>query len=117
MHKDFLAALEYCLHPEPQSQHELGNVFLKFVSAKPRPGQHLQLLGPGLLPRPHSGHAQPASSVGLSGGGQAGGRRPSLGPREQWEEARAEQTGGYLIGSPFPPTSHRAWSLLPRAPC
>uniref|UniRef100_A0A8I5NV18 Phosphatidylinositol-3,4,5-trisphosphate dependent Rac exchange factor 1 n=1 Tax=Papio anubis TaxID=9555 RepID=A0A8I5NV18_PAPAN len=30
VHKDFLAALEYCLHPEPQSQHELGNVFLKF---------------------------------------------------------------------------------------
>lgn len=32
VHKDFLEALEYCLHPEPQSQHELGNVFLKFVS-------------------------------------------------------------------------------------
>nr|XP_051702031.1 phosphatidylinositol 3,4,5-trisphosphate-dependent Rac exchanger 1 protein [Oryctolagus cuniculus] len=30
VHKDFLAALEYCLQPEPQSQHELGNVFLKF---------------------------------------------------------------------------------------
>ncbi|XP_058418494.1 phosphatidylinositol 3,4,5-trisphosphate-dependent Rac exchanger 1 protein isoform X1 [Diceros bicornis minor] len=30
VHEDFLAALEYCLHPEPQSQHELGNVFLKF---------------------------------------------------------------------------------------
>lgn len=30
VHKDFLASLEYCLHPEPQSQHELGNVFLKF---------------------------------------------------------------------------------------
>uniref|UniRef100_A0A8D1R9H8 Phosphatidylinositol 3,4,5-trisphosphate-dependent Rac exchanger 1 protein n=1 Tax=Sus scrofa TaxID=9823 RepID=A0A8D1R9H8_PIG len=30
VHKDFLAALEFCLHPEPQSQHELGNVFLKF---------------------------------------------------------------------------------------
>ncbi|XP_049637261.1 phosphatidylinositol 3,4,5-trisphosphate-dependent Rac exchanger 1 protein [Suncus etruscus] len=30
VHKDFLEALEYCLHPEPQSQHELGNVFLKF---------------------------------------------------------------------------------------
>uniref|UniRef100_G1QAE3 Phosphatidylinositol-3,4,5-trisphosphate dependent Rac exchange factor 1 n=1 Tax=Myotis lucifugus TaxID=59463 RepID=G1QAE3_MYOLU len=30
VHKDFLAALEYCLHPEPQSQHELGNVFLRF---------------------------------------------------------------------------------------
>ncbi|XP_012879769.1 PREDICTED: phosphatidylinositol 3,4,5-trisphosphate-dependent Rac exchanger 1 protein [Dipodomys ordii] len=30
VHKDFLAALEYCLRPEPQSQHELGNVFLKF---------------------------------------------------------------------------------------
>lgn len=30
VHKEFLAALEYCLHPEPQSQHELGNVFLKF---------------------------------------------------------------------------------------
>lgn len=27
-----MAALEYCLQPEPQSQHELGNVFLKFVS-------------------------------------------------------------------------------------
>lgn len=35
VHKDFLAALEYCLHPEPQSQHELGNVFLKFVSTMP----------------------------------------------------------------------------------
>ncbi|XP_025119111.3 phosphatidylinositol 3,4,5-trisphosphate-dependent Rac exchanger 1 protein isoform X4 [Bubalus bubalis] len=30
VHKDFLEALEFCLHPEPQSQHELGNVFLKF---------------------------------------------------------------------------------------
>ncbi|KAM4833071.1 phosphatidylinositol 3,4,5-trisphosphate-dependent Rac exchanger 1 protein isoform X1 [Urocitellus parryii] len=30
VHKDFLAALERCLHPEPQSQHELGNVFLRF---------------------------------------------------------------------------------------
>uniref|UniRef100_A0A8C9PGT2 Phosphatidylinositol-3,4,5-trisphosphate dependent Rac exchange factor 1 n=1 Tax=Spermophilus dauricus TaxID=99837 RepID=A0A8C9PGT2_SPEDA len=30
VHKDFLAALECCLHPEPQSQHELGNVFLRF---------------------------------------------------------------------------------------
>lgn len=35
VHKDFLAALEFCLHPEPQSQHELGNVFLKFVSTMP----------------------------------------------------------------------------------
>lgn len=35
MHKDFLAALECCLHPEPQSQHELGNVFLRFVSTCP----------------------------------------------------------------------------------
>lgn len=32
VHKEFLAALEFCLQPEPQSQHELGNVFLKFVS-------------------------------------------------------------------------------------
>lgn len=32
VHKDFLTALEYCLQPEPQSQHELGDVFLKFVS-------------------------------------------------------------------------------------
>uniref|UniRef100_A0A8C4JZN6 Phosphatidylinositol 3,4,5-trisphosphate-dependent Rac exchanger 1 protein n=1 Tax=Dromaius novaehollandiae TaxID=8790 RepID=A0A8C4JZN6_DRONO len=31
VHKEFLAALEFCLQPEPQSQHELGNVFLKFV--------------------------------------------------------------------------------------
>ncbi|XP_075757353.1 phosphatidylinositol 3,4,5-trisphosphate-dependent Rac exchanger 1 protein isoform X3 [Pelodiscus sinensis] len=30
VHKAFLAALEFCLQPEPQSQHELGNVFLKF---------------------------------------------------------------------------------------
>ncbi|XP_047395732.1 phosphatidylinositol 3,4,5-trisphosphate-dependent Rac exchanger 1 protein [Sciurus carolinensis] len=30
VHKDFLAALECRLHPEPQSQHELGNVFLQF---------------------------------------------------------------------------------------
>ncbi|XP_030319020.1 phosphatidylinositol 3,4,5-trisphosphate-dependent Rac exchanger 1 protein isoform X5 [Calypte anna] len=30
VHKEFLAALELCLQPEPQSQHELGNVFLKF---------------------------------------------------------------------------------------
>ncbi|KAG8519617.1 Phosphatidylinositol 3,4,5-trisphosphate-dependent Rac exchanger 1 protein, partial [Galemys pyrenaicus] len=30
VHKDFLAALECCLRPEPQSQHELGSVFLKF---------------------------------------------------------------------------------------
>ncbi|XP_068064220.1 phosphatidylinositol 3,4,5-trisphosphate-dependent Rac exchanger 1 protein isoform X2 [Anomalospiza imberbis] len=30
VHKEFLAALEFCLQPEPQSQHELGNVFLKF---------------------------------------------------------------------------------------
>lgn len=42
VHKDFLAALEYCLHPEPQSQHELGNVFLKFVSTAPQ-----SLLEPG----------------------------------------------------------------------
>uniref|UniRef100_A0A8I5NTQ8 Phosphatidylinositol 3,4,5-trisphosphate-dependent Rac exchanger 1 protein n=1 Tax=Papio anubis TaxID=9555 RepID=A0A8I5NTQ8_PAPAN len=40
VHKDFLAALEYCLHPEPQSQHELGNVFLKFELAKRTPGKH-----------------------------------------------------------------------------
>lgn len=44
VHKDFLAALEYCLHPEPQSQHELGNVFLKFVSTVPQP-----LLEPAVL--------------------------------------------------------------------
>ncbi|RLV88800.1 hypothetical protein DV515_00015282 [Chloebia gouldiae] len=31
VHKEFLAALEFCLQPEPQSQHELGNVFLKFI--------------------------------------------------------------------------------------
>lgn len=37
VHKDFLEALEFCLHPEPQSQHELGNVFLKFVSTMPQP--------------------------------------------------------------------------------
>lgn len=37
VHKDFLEALEFCLHPEPQSQHELGNVFLKFVSTVPQP--------------------------------------------------------------------------------
>ncbi|XP_063260200.1 phosphatidylinositol 3,4,5-trisphosphate-dependent Rac exchanger 1 protein isoform X2 [Prinia subflava] len=30
VHKEFLAALEFCMQPEPQSQHELGNVFLKF---------------------------------------------------------------------------------------
>ncbi|XP_072489726.1 phosphatidylinositol 3,4,5-trisphosphate-dependent Rac exchanger 1 protein isoform X1 [Notamacropus eugenii] len=30
VHKEFLNALEFCLQPEPQSQHELGNVFLKF---------------------------------------------------------------------------------------
>ncbi|XP_030068178.1 phosphatidylinositol 3,4,5-trisphosphate-dependent Rac exchanger 1 protein isoform X2 [Microcaecilia unicolor] len=30
VHKEFLDALEFCLQPEPQSQHELGNVFLKF---------------------------------------------------------------------------------------
>ncbi|XP_015681924.1 phosphatidylinositol 3,4,5-trisphosphate-dependent Rac exchanger 1 protein isoform X2 [Protobothrops mucrosquamatus] len=30
VHNDFLTALEYCLHPEPHSQHELGDVFLKF---------------------------------------------------------------------------------------
>lgn len=30
VHKEFLAALEFCLQPEPQSQHELGTVFLKF---------------------------------------------------------------------------------------
>ncbi|XP_067410379.1 phosphatidylinositol 3,4,5-trisphosphate-dependent Rac exchanger 1 protein [Emydura macquarii macquarii] len=30
VHKEFLAVLEFCLQPEPQSQHELGNVFLKF---------------------------------------------------------------------------------------
>ncbi|PKU37649.1 phosphatidylinositol -trisphosphate-dependent rac exchanger 1 protein [Limosa lapponica baueri] len=30
VHKEFLTALELCLQPEPQSQHELGNVFLKF---------------------------------------------------------------------------------------
>ncbi|XP_019365276.1 PREDICTED: phosphatidylinositol 3,4,5-trisphosphate-dependent Rac exchanger 1 protein [Gavialis gangeticus] len=30
VHKEFLTALEFCLQPEPQSQHELGNVFLKF---------------------------------------------------------------------------------------
>ena len=41
VHKDFLAALEYCLHPEPQSQHELGNVFLKFVSTLPSPAWSL----------------------------------------------------------------------------
>lgn len=32
VHNDFLTALEYRLHPEPHSQHELGDVFLKFVS-------------------------------------------------------------------------------------
>ncbi|XP_053546062.1 phosphatidylinositol 3,4,5-trisphosphate-dependent Rac exchanger 1 protein [Bombina bombina] len=30
VHKEFLDALELNLQPEPQSQHELGNVFLKF---------------------------------------------------------------------------------------
>uniref|UniRef100_H3B2M2 Phosphatidylinositol 3,4,5-trisphosphate-dependent Rac exchanger 1 protein n=1 Tax=Latimeria chalumnae TaxID=7897 RepID=H3B2M2_LATCH len=30
VHKEFLAALEHCLQPEPQPQHELGNVFLGF---------------------------------------------------------------------------------------
>ncbi|XP_067324285.1 phosphatidylinositol 3,4,5-trisphosphate-dependent Rac exchanger 1 protein isoform X1 [Anolis sagrei] len=30
VHKDFLTSLEYCLQPEPQSHHELGDVFLKF---------------------------------------------------------------------------------------
>uniref|UniRef100_A0A7N4V0N6 Phosphatidylinositol 3,4,5-trisphosphate-dependent Rac exchanger 1 protein n=1 Tax=Sarcophilus harrisii TaxID=9305 RepID=A0A7N4V0N6_SARHA len=30
VHKEFLNALEFSLQPEPQSQHELGNVFLKF---------------------------------------------------------------------------------------
>uniref|UniRef100_A0A670XTK2 Phosphatidylinositol 3,4,5-trisphosphate-dependent Rac exchanger 1 protein n=1 Tax=Pseudonaja textilis TaxID=8673 RepID=A0A670XTK2_PSETE len=30
VHNDFLTALEYCLHPEPHSQHQLGEVFLKF---------------------------------------------------------------------------------------
>ncbi|XP_034269718.1 phosphatidylinositol 3,4,5-trisphosphate-dependent Rac exchanger 1 protein isoform X2 [Pantherophis guttatus] len=30
VHNDFLTALEYRLHPEPHSQHELGDVFLKF---------------------------------------------------------------------------------------
>nr|XP_056699964.1 phosphatidylinositol 3,4,5-trisphosphate-dependent Rac exchanger 1 protein [Euleptes europaea] len=30
VHKEFLTALEFCLDPEPQSQHELGDVFLKF---------------------------------------------------------------------------------------
>ncbi|XP_075427394.1 phosphatidylinositol 3,4,5-trisphosphate-dependent Rac exchanger 1 protein isoform X2 [Ascaphus truei] len=30
VHKEFLAALEFSLQPEPQSHHELGNVFLKF---------------------------------------------------------------------------------------
>ncbi|XP_048352328.1 phosphatidylinositol 3,4,5-trisphosphate-dependent Rac exchanger 1 protein [Sphaerodactylus townsendi] len=30
VHKEFLTALECCLDPEPQSQHELGDVFLKF---------------------------------------------------------------------------------------
>lgn len=59
VHKDFLAALEYCLHPEPQSQHELGNVFLKFVSTVPQP-----LLEPVALGEWAS---SPASSAGLSG--------------------------------------------------
>uniref|UniRef100_A0A670IPI2 Phosphatidylinositol 3,4,5-trisphosphate-dependent Rac exchanger 1 protein n=1 Tax=Podarcis muralis TaxID=64176 RepID=A0A670IPI2_PODMU len=31
VHKDFLTALEYCLHPEPQSQHELGEKDKFFV--------------------------------------------------------------------------------------
>ncbi|XP_029467249.1 phosphatidylinositol 3,4,5-trisphosphate-dependent Rac exchanger 1 protein isoform X2 [Rhinatrema bivittatum] len=30
VHKEFLDALEFHLQPEPQTQHELGNVFLKF---------------------------------------------------------------------------------------
>ncbi|KAM4692072.1 phosphatidylinositol 3,4,5-trisphosphate-dependent Rac exchanger 1 protein isoform 2-T2 [Rhinophrynus dorsalis] len=30
VHKEFLEALESSLQPEPQSQHELGNVFLRF---------------------------------------------------------------------------------------
>lgn len=32
VHKEFLTALEFHLQPEPQSHHELGDVFLKFVS-------------------------------------------------------------------------------------
>lgn len=50
VHKDFLEALEFCLHPEPQSQHELGNVFLKFVSTVPQPLLEPVALGNGLLP-------------------------------------------------------------------
>lgn len=50
VHKDFLAALEFCLHPEPQSQHELGNVFLKFVSTMPQPLPEPVAFGNGLLP-------------------------------------------------------------------
>lgn len=59
VHKDFLAALEYCLHPEPQSQHELGNVFLKFVSTMAQPLSEPAALGKWA--------SSPASSAGLCG--------------------------------------------------
>lgn len=68
VHKDFLAALEYCLHPEPQSQHELGNVFLRFVSTAPSPPWPLpcrpmwEASRGGLPPPRHGGQWWPFST-------------------------------------------------------
>ena len=117
VHKDFLAALEFCLHPEPQSQHELGNVFLKFVSTMPQPLPEPAAFGEWASPPgPHSVHPWPASSAGLSGRGRdrwAGGS--SLHPREQWAEGWTQQTGALFSWLSLPLMSCRVWSPFPQS--
>lgn len=117
VHKDFLAALEFCLHPEPQSQHELGNVFLKFVSTMPQPLPEPAAFGEWASPPgPHSIHPWLALSAGLSGRGRgrwAGGS--SLHPREQWTEGWTQQTGALFSWLSLPLMLCRVWSPFPQS--
>lgn len=101
VHKDFLAALEYCLRPEPQSQHELGNVFLRFVSVMPQPLLELAALGRwASLPGPCPTQVWPASPAGLPGRWRD---RERVGPASTpgtVGSGRPSRPGGVLVGSP-----------------
>lgn len=112
VHKDFLAALEYCLHPEPQSQHELGNVFLKFVSsvAQPAPVMGCSFGEVGFVP---SFLGRPVWEVGRRVAG-----RPSLcPPGSDGKQFRPSRLGLFLLGSPSPQWHVVCGSHFLRAPC
>lgn len=94
VHKDFLAALEYCLRPEPQSQHELGNVFLRFVSVMPQPLLELAALGRWALfqaPAPPKFGQLPLQAS--LGDGETGSGWALPPPRKQWEAAGPADLG------------------------